>query len=51
MEGVIAMAIDKKAILEEIETYFGAEAAAVYAATDWLHEDIAGVMREMEGGR
>lgn len=42
------MAIDKERIFEEIEAYFGAEAAAVYAATDWLKDDIAGVIAEME---
>ena len=45
------MAIDKKAIFEEIETYFGAEVAAIYAATDWLREDVEGTMREMERRR
>ena len=47
------MAIDKRRIFEEIETYFGAEAAAIYAATDWLKDDIAGVIarwRKSRGG-
>ena len=43
------MTIDKKAIFEEIKIYFGAEVASIYAATDWLYDDINGLMLEMEG--